>query len=367
MSQIQVRDAGGAPLTGINIRLSLGDLPSDAAYDDRFTDDAGNTAWPNPLPSPNGYTLYVNDRNVDPQYGTVVQHAPTLETDIPIVVPRAPLPRLRVSGQRFVTETGYVFLKGVTAFPLYQFFLDGKDIRPFLAQCQALGANLIRVFGMFHYINVNEFGKPAFKPQDYGDRFYDGTPAFCQLAAEYGLYVYWSCFPDNEFIMPTHEQRKSHYDRWVPVLAGAPNTLFELTNEQDAHGFNAVDANLYQKPSGMPSCAGSYGDVGGMMPRPYWDFLDYHTPRYYPAGIKDCSVADHPNFLNGKSAILLGEPDRFGSNGNPDAEKARQSAGTSVGTALGIVFHSRNGVRGEVFDDVTKRCADAFFSAIKGA
>jgi hypothetical protein len=123
---------------------------------------------------------------------------------------------------------------------------------------------------------------------------------------------------------------------------------------------------LYPKPGGMASCAGSYGDIGGPMPPPYWDFLDYHTPRYYPAGIKDCCLADHPNFLRDRAAILLGEPDRFGSNGNPNAEQARQSAGTSIGTALGIVFHSRNGVRGEVFDSETRGCAEAFFGPLHG-
>jgi hypothetical protein len=366
MAQIQVRSVGGDPVRRINIRLALGDRSSDEAYDDRFTDDWGNTAWPNPLPSPSGYTLYVNDRNVDPRYGTLTVLAPTLEADIPITLPSAPLPRLRVSGQRFVTDAGYVFLKGVTAFPLYQQFLDGADVRPFLAQCQQLGANAIRVFGMFHYINVNEFGKPAFKPQAYGDRFYDSTPAFSDLSAEFGLYVYWSCFPDNEFIMPAHAERRAHYDRWVAALKSRANNLFELTNEQDAHAFNRVDASLYPKPDGMASCAGSYGDIGGPMPRPYWDFLDYHTPRYYPAGIKDCCLADHPNFVRDKAAILLGEPDRFGSNGNANAEQARQSAGTSIGTALGIVFHSRNGVRGEVFDSETRRCAEAFFGPLQG-
>lgn len=367
MSQIHVRDAQGRPVSHINIRLALGDLPSEAAYDDRFTDLAGNTAWPNPLASLRGYTLYVNDTNVDSRFGTVTHAVPTLGDDILIELPAARTPeRARVVGQRFYVGEAPWFLKGLTAFPIFQQFLDGQDIRSFLQQAEGLGANCVRVFGMFHWINVNEFGKPAFKPQNYGDRFYDETPAFCRLCAEYGLRVYWSCFPDNAEVMPLHADRRKHYDRWVPILEAEPNTLFELTNEQDAHSFNAVDAKLYPKPPRMASCAGSYGDTGGSFPPPYWDFFDFHTPRSYPKAIKDCCVADAPDFQAGK-AILLGEPDRYGSNGNPNAEQARMSAGTSIGTALGIVFHSRQGLRGELFDAVTLRCAAAFFSAIKGA
>jgi hypothetical protein len=334
---------------------------SEGAWDERKTDDAGNTSF---MFVPAGRaTAYITAPGFIPTQFDTVMPDDGAKT---ITLEREPLPPLAVRGQRFYRGDQPWFLKGASMFTLFQRFLDGEDVRPQLQQLTEFGTNCIRVFGMFHYINVNEFGKPAFKPQDYGDRFYDLTPAFSDLSAEFGLYVYWSCFPDNDLIMPTHAQRRAHFDRWVPALQSRANNLFELTNEQDAHAFNRVDAALYPKPNGMASCAGSYGDVGGPMPPPYWDFLDYHAPRYYPAGIKDCCLADHPNFLRDKSGILLGEPDRFGSNGNSNAEQARQSAGTSIGTALGIVFHSWNGVRGEVFDSETRRCAEAFYGPLKG-
>lgn len=330
---------------------------SELAYDERICDGAGHTSF---MFVPDGpvvaYLTAPGYRSIE--FATVTPD----EGAQPITFERASLPRVVVRGQRFVAGDRPWFLKGASMFPLFQRFLDGEDVRPPLQQLADLGANCVRVFGMFHWINVNEFGKPAFAPQAYGDRFYDQTPAFADLAAAFGLYVYWSAFPDNDLIMPAPADRRAHYDRWIPALESRPNNLFELTNEQDAHAFNAVDARLFRKPSGMASCAGSYGDIGGPMPGPYWDFLDYHTPRYYPAAIKDCCVADHPNFLRG-AAVLLGEPDRFGSNGNPNADLARQCAGTAIGTALGIVFHSRNGVRGEVFDAPTRACAEAFFGA----
>ncbi len=83
MSFIRVRDQFGnippPPCDRINVRLSVGHKSSDDAYDDRFTDDAGNTSFPHPLPSDDGYTLYANYRNVNPKYGQSSVYVADLE------------------------------------------------------------------------------------------------------------------------------------------------------------------------------------------------------------------------------------------------------------------------------------------------
>jgi len=85
MSFIAITDKHGNPLKYINIRLALGRVSSDDAYDDRFTDLAGHTAWPNPLASDDGYTLYVNYANVQTTYGSAKQFVGSLEaSDITI-------------------------------------------------------------------------------------------------------------------------------------------------------------------------------------------------------------------------------------------------------------------------------------------
>ncbi len=68
MAQIQIRDDRGAGVAGINVRISEGTQPSDAAIFDVFTDAAGNSGWPIPFWPAGLYTLHVNAGGVDPRY-----------------------------------------------------------------------------------------------------------------------------------------------------------------------------------------------------------------------------------------------------------------------------------------------------------
>lgn len=274
------------------------------------------------------------------------------------------LSRLRAERSGFVNREGKrVVIAGVSAFMHYERFLKGEDIRPLLAQAKDLGANGVRVFGMAHYIPVNA-GRNAFKPQDYGDRYFDQIPDFCRLCAEYGQYVYWSVFPDNEMIGVPGP--KGFMNRVVAKLKDAANTLGELTNEQDAHSFNHIDPASMDRPSGIAFCSGSYGDIGGAQPSP-WDFCDYHQPRRYepPTHIKDACVVDHPSYLQGHG-VFLGEPDRYGTGGNLDQDQARLSAGASRESALGMVFHSTHGRESLRYDDATMAIGRIFLKALVG-
>lgn len=364
-STLLVRVFSGDPaldrkVANAHVRVAYGAQSSEQAYDDHITDAAGNVAF---MFTPDGpKRVHVHA----PGYGDAfVDIVMPRHQDLDISLRPLPLPRMRVDGMNFRLATSARWtMRGASMFLLYQRFLDGEAIQPLLAMLQDLRVNCVRVFGMCHFIPLNEFGRPAFKPQNYGDRFYTELRAFCALCAEYQLYVYFSVFPDNQFIMPALAEQLQHFNRVVGELQLEPNTLLELTNEPGAHDFNRVDAHRFSRPSGIAACAGSYGDIGGPMPGPTWDFGDYHPPRRYPTHIKDCCVVDHPNYVMGLP-ILLGEPDRYGSNGNPSADQARLSAGASRESALGFVFHSRQGVRTEHFDEVTRRCAEACLGALR--
>lgn len=279
--------------------------------------------------------------------------------------PRGPLSRLRAERPGFVNREGRrVVIAGVSAFMHYERFLKGENIRPLLEQARELGANCLRVFGMAHYIPVNA-GRAPFKPADYGDRYFDAQPEFFALASEYGQYVYWSVFPDVDLVKPG--ELSPFFDREVATLERAENTFGELTNEQDAHSFNAVDPSTLHRPTVIACCSGSYGDIGEAQPHP-WDFCDYHLPRRYepPTHIKDACVVDHPNYLAGKG-ILLGEPDRYGTGGNLNHDQARQSAGACRESALGMVFHTMQGRESLTYDDATMAQGRVFFKALIGA
>lgn len=371
MSQIKIRDTQGNGIPLICIRIAGAGAPQERADYDVLVKTDGTTGWPIPHWPNRRYELYVNEGDyAQPEWSSEHRTVPDdldANGDLVVTLNRAPvgLSQLTVNRSGFYNAAGErVFLAGVSAFMHYERYLKGEDIRPLLEQAASLGANCLRVFGMAHYIPVNA-GRSAFKPQDYGDRYFDEIPNFCRLAESYGFYVYWSVFPDNEMIgVP---DPSGFFDRVVGKLKEAPNTIGELTNEQDAHSFNHIDPNQMHRPSGIAFCSGSYGDIGEPQPSP-WDFCDYHQPRRYepPTHIKDGCVVDHPSYLQG-FGILLGEPDRYGTDGNPNTDQARQSAGACRETALGMFFHSTHGRESQPYDDATIAIARVFFHALIGA
>jgi len=364
MSQIQIRDISNQPIPGINVRLSLGDQPSDAAYDDRFTDLAGNTAWPNPLASPNGYTLYVNYANVNPAYLSVFARVPNLDADIPITLLREPQTRLHVEGKSFVNAQGQrVFLKGVTDFLLYKRYLDGEDIHPLLRERVSIGANAVRIIGM-----VNSFSH--WYPQEYGQRYYDELPNFFGILNMYRLYGYFTVFADTQIVMPKKMDQITHFGKMVAQLGECQNSLGELVNEPYAHDNATADPLAFPRPVGVPFSSGSYNDVLGdkVTPPPHWDFHDFHVPRKDVKRVADQCMATNPNYLAGMP-VISGEPDKFGGPNafNPkvyltDPDESRQMAKTAEGTACGYFYHTSSGVWSLPFNDVERRCGLAAFS-----
>lgn len=375
MSQIKITDAQGRGIPYIPVRFSNGHETSEQAVYDNLSKTDGTQGWPIPNWPARDYTLHVNTGDYrNAAFASESRYVATPGADEEFTLattgetPAAsagPLTRLTAHREGFTNAAGQrVVIAGVSAFMHYERFLKGENIRPLLEQARELGANCVRVFGMAHYIPVNA-GRAPFKPADYGDRYFDSIPDFCRLASEYSLYVYWSVFPDADLIQPG--DKRAFLNRVVEKLQQAPNTIGELTNEQDAHSFNAVDPTQVDRPAGVAFCSGSYGDIGGPQPHP-WDLCDYHQPRRYepPTHIKDACVVDHPNYLAG-SGILLGEPDRYGTGGNLNHDQARQSAGACRETALGMVYHTMQGRESQIYDDATMAQGRVFFKALIGA
>lgn len=366
---VNLRDPDDRPITFAHVRVSFNDEDSDAAYDDHISDSAGNVAF---MFQPDGpKTVHVQP--VGYAVGRVSFTLPHGDVLVTVGKTGAPIPsigplsRLHVDGPLgFRTEQDRrVFLAGASAFLLYRDFLDGRDLEPFLLTLQGLGCNAVRVFGMCHYIPVNQ-GQRAFTPQDYGDRYYDAIPAFYDVLGRFGLYGMWTNFPDNGFIMPDLGEQLRHHARVTAALGSLP-TVYELTNEPGAHDFNAIDAGQFPEPTAFPACVGGYGDEYGaeLPPGPWWAFGSYHPPRRYPGHILDCNAVNHPFVLKLNRGLVLMEPDRYGSRGNANVDQARQSAGAARQATCGAVFHSACGRDGLPFDDETMRSAEAWFGALR--
>lgn len=371
MPQIRIRDEAGAPVQLINVRLAANGQDEESAYDDKFTDLAGNTAWPNPINSPSGYDLYVNYRNVNEKFKTFTGHYPSLNENIDITLESnvIKLERVVIDGYFAKTGKGPFFFRGETGFLDYYRYLRGEDITPLLRQSQALKSNGRRNF--FMTVNTGIAGGIGIcNPDDFGNDFYDKLPSFLDLYQDHGLYLYSSIYPDNQLLpnwAGNNAKQVGHWNRLNEIFRSLDNVFaVELTNEPDGHSFNQVDTAKFAQPSGIISCAGSYGVTGGdPMPGPNWSMRDFHSPRGYPNSVSDANVANHPNRLRGE-AILLGEPLGFGPGRETNPRIAKEIAGSAVGTAIGIVFHSQHGGFSQLYDSNEQECARAWFEILNG-
>lgn len=291
---------------------------------------------------------------------------------LPPFLPKPPvsvLSRLHVEGRHFVNDTGQrVDLVGSSCFQAYDRFLRGEDLTAVFSQLQELRFNCIRVFGMDYWIPI-QLGRSPFKPQDFGSTYYDGLSEFCDLAASYGLYVFFDVFADTGLLMPSLEEQRPHFERVVERLRESSNTLGSLGNELRQHE-NFVDKTKMPRPAGIAFSSGSEG-MDEIPDSPHWDFVCFHPRRDYPSAIKDCCVVDHPLYVQGR-AVMLDEPDGFGSpkpNGEPrntNLEQCALQAGASVESSMGYVFHSQNGIFAQPFDAVTLPFAQEAARVLKG-
>lgn len=352
MSQVQLRNIHGEPIILCNIRLAVGEQLSDDAYDDRFTDLSGNTAWPNALPSSKGYNLFVNHENVLPEYEQYDTHVKDFSQNIVIVLNRRTLKQLRVDGLYFNVP----HLKGNTDFLWYKRLLDGQALDDLLAQRAGAGSKFIRTFGM-----VDSFSK--WHPTDYGNAYYDGIVKAANLLNAYGMYWYFNVFADTGLIMPGLTQQLDHYNRVVDELSKCPNVFLELVNEQGQHD-NSVDRGAFTKPSSIIASSGSFG--GRVAPQePHWDFIDYHPRRDYPGSVMECNTADY--YDNGKSRVSIGkpigtgEPMKFGTGYETNNRIAKECGAAGIGVSPFNVFHSQQGVNSEMWDSQTEENAISFF------
>lgn len=389
---IVVQDISGNPILDLDVRIAVGEQTIDkvfaavedgGAYDDKRTDDAGHLAWPNPLPSSEGYTLWFNYANVKPGWGTAFVHVPELETTV--VLERSPLTRLHVAFPWFANaQWQRTFIKGHTDFLLHKHLLDGNraKVEELLKQRADFGSNCARIIGMSRKY-PNGAGIADYRPQVYGEAYYDYLPETFELLDRYGMYGYYCAFADTGIVMPDYSEQRRHWDRLLSKFEPIPNVLVEHVNERYSKDNDVDHWESFPMPNFLPVCSGSYNDSyqGGGVPVPSrGNFADFHTPRdgHKPDGFKYCAdqnMAAHPNFRQLRMPVLSGEPQKFGdvslgpiyagNNLLSNPTQARMVAGSARGTSLGIIYHTVHGVYSELWDGIEQSCAREWFDELR--
>lgn len=264
------------------------------------------------------------------------------------------LSRLRIAGRYFFNEENTrVFVEGTTDFMLYKYFLEGVDIEPILRQRRENGVMCVRVIGMVSWFD--------YTPQKYGNAYYDRIPAFLDLCAKHGLYVYWTVFADTRVVMPDLHQQVNHFAKVVAQLKTRRNAFGELVNEPYTGTNATANPMAFPRPQGIAFSSGSYNDKfgGKITPAPHWDFHDFHVPRKEGKRVADQCMVTHPNYVQLGMSVFSGESDKFGGPNahNPEVyinnpDLSRQMHITAKGSASGYIYHTSAGNFSVLWNDV---------------
>lgn len=363
MSQIQVRDSKGEGISLINIRLSLGNGDSDSAYDDRFTDLAGNTAWPNPLPSNAGYTLYVNERNVDTDYDSATVHVNNLNDDILIVLNelKPAIQEIHIDGDLFRDEDGHEWkMKYGSNFMLCQLVAEGIDISDRLYP----GLNGFRMTGIYKTIS-EQAGFKAFHPKNYPNWLNSISDTF-DILSHNGYYGKLDLFCDLRQLDYSIDEQKKILNDVVDMLRSKKNGFgHSLGNENDANGFYAGD---FTKPN-IPFATGS-GLTGGPAPlsnSQAWDYQYQHLRRDEKMFI-DIPPVDAPTY-NLQHKLLFDETIGFADFNETGRRTSNKDWAYKMGRIMsafnGGVIHLHHGVHSEVMPQAEQDCIDEFVRAFR--
>lgn len=253
------------------------------------------------------------------------------------------LPKLHASDAAFYTKDATIWKwHGVTAFMLYQQFLDGKDISPFLAWAKASDINVVRVLGMYN----GGIGK--FIPADYGDRYLAQLSAFLARLKDAGLRVEFTVFADAQNILPSLPAQRAHLSRVVAILTDQTNVFGEIANEPFKNGVDPATLSDIVLNTGVLWATGNYDVVDNKLAT--LDYVTIHTERNdeWPRKAKDgldLSKLGWDGFTALHKPVVLDEPMGIG----PERPGARSMVASDFFDyfATGDLFVSGGTIHGD--------------------
>ncbi len=280
----------------------------------------------------------------------------------PVIVPTA---RLFTSGRDFIQNGQRWKWKGASDFRLYQWFLEGRDIRPVLDQRRAAGVNILRVFGMYNG------GIGQFLPSTY-PAYFGAFPAFANLLAEYGLQFELTAMADCQTFL-NNDQQHMYWGTLGIALSGIDNVVVELVNEYkkngvDPAGFGPLNGILCSRGSGL-------SDEPGFVPG--WNYHTWHGRRDWPKVLFSAEDMWYVGEGWGPAGayqypvipIVHDEPIGFADENQPgrrsnDPYVARVIGGTSIEYGAGVTFHSDYGIQSQLWSPQVDLCARVMFDAV---
>lgn len=265
---------------------------------------------------------------------------------------------LEVRGRRLLTAAGTWRSRGFSDFKLFQKFLDGEDLDGLLTERIQVGANELRVFGMFNG------GIGRFLPVTYGDGYWVGLDAFLNKLASRGLRVEFVVFADAQNILVDIPSQLAHLERIAAILTTHWNTRGELVNEWPQNG---VDPTMFENPPGLTlwSRGSNLGDQPPFYP--HWDFITDHPGRNseWPRKVEARPISDAFGVPASEDEPMgAAEADQPGRRSASVEDFSYLGGLCSLWATGGCTFHSDAGILSVPLGPVQKAAARAFFSAL---
>ena len=363
---VTVRDSDRKPIPNLTCALTPDQLPGEAVAPAVVPCDyTGIQAFFKTASVDRGAALVLTADDFEPQRLRVVLHRAgdiRDSEDKPFEVQMEPLgkplPRIVVRDQYLQLETGerWTYI-GNTDFALLARYVHGEDITPVLAQRQAVGFNVPRVFTAFDVcadgIGCQQIGRllPS-------ENYYDKIRPFLRLLAKYGQRPELVGFAGKWSPSATSDQMVAHWSALVSAVCGQEFFAFvELANEYDHPANAGVPLERMSRPSCLSALFSNASATQDTTPRmPVWDYATYRpgsgpewTRKVAHNGMEDVADKFHvPTVAN--------ETTRFPDNASSVSEAYDAAAGAALLSA-GATFHSVRGKNSTTWDGVELQAA----------
>ncbi len=283
------------------------------------------------------------------------------------------LDKIRVEGDHFLRSPGVEFFYvGLSDFGQWKRWNipTGPEnlVRPLFRQRRDIatlagynGPIVIRVFRYSH--PGNPFGALP------GTTDYTQLNAFMDMAAEYNIYVDWTC-GDSQAVLPVVADQQNDLNKFTSNIQRA--CFVETCNEPFKNGWLPQNGVKSQPSEFYLRDSGNYVFISNTQSWEYQydlDFISGHfdrtnDPQRWPRWV--CDLDDSIATLRSKvgKPSVLKEPTKFGVGYSDPSFAKCLGLRANMG---GVVFHSQLGLQSDGFDDAHKLACGQFFTGVKGA